>query len=133
LPLDPELLIDDSPLAGADRRSREPDGRLRSTDGPILGGYLAEWTWRAIFWVNVPVAMIALVLIVVAKPTTLHLAARMGYRGAALIAGGVALSVFGLQESAVWGWSNPGTGLCIAAGVIVLVGFYSLSVAPRHR
>ena len=29
--------------------------------GPALGGYLAEWTWRAIFWINVPVAIIALV------------------------------------------------------------------------
>src|SRR5665213_4036144 len=27
--------------------------------GPILGGYLTQWTWRAIFWVNVPVAIIA--------------------------------------------------------------------------
>ena len=32
--------------------------------GPILGGYLTQWTWRAIFWVNIPVAVIALVLIV---------------------------------------------------------------------
>ena len=32
--------------------------------GPILGGYLTQWTWRAIFWVNIPVAIIALVLIV---------------------------------------------------------------------
>ena len=31
--------------------------------GPILGGYLTQWTWRAIFWVNIPVAIIALVLI----------------------------------------------------------------------
>ena len=31
--------------------------------GPILGGYLTQWTWRAIFWVNIPVALIALVLI----------------------------------------------------------------------
>ena len=36
--------------------------------GPILGGYLTQWTWRAIFWVNIPVAVIALVLIAVAKP-----------------------------------------------------------------
>ena len=27
--------------------------------GPILGGYLIEWTWRAIFWINIPVALIA--------------------------------------------------------------------------
>ena len=92
--------------------------------GPILGGYLTEWTWRAIFWVNVPVAIIALALIVVSKPTTSHQPARMDYRGAALIAGGVALSVFGFQESAIWGWSNPATSVCIAAGLVVLVVFY---------
>ena len=36
--------------------------------GPVLGGYLTEWTWRAIFWVNIPVAIIALVLIYISKP-----------------------------------------------------------------
>ena len=36
--------------------------------GPIAGGYLIEWTWRAIFWINIPVAMIALVLIAISKP-----------------------------------------------------------------
>src|SRR5262249_17275111 len=36
--------------------------------GPIAGGYLTEWTWRAIFWVNVPVAIIALFLTWKAKP-----------------------------------------------------------------
>src|ERR1700678_2046927 len=68
--------------------------------GPILGGYLTQWTWRAIFCVNIPVALIALVLIVVSKPTTVHQPARMDYRGLALIAAGVALSVFGFQQSA---------------------------------
>ena len=38
--------------------------------GPILGGYLTEWTWRAIFWVNIPVAIIALILIAISKPRT---------------------------------------------------------------
>ena len=31
--------------------------------GPIAGGYLTQWTWRAIFWINIPVAIIALILI----------------------------------------------------------------------
>ena len=31
--------------------------------GPIAGGYLTQWTWRAIFWINIPVAIIALLLI----------------------------------------------------------------------
>ena len=52
--------------------------------GPILGGYLTEWTWRAIFWVNIPVALIALALIAASEaedrvPTGTH---RLPGRGA---------------------------------------------------
>ena len=92
--------------------------------GPILGGYLTQWTWRAIFWVNVPVAVVALVLIAVSKPSTVHRPARMDYRGVVLIAAGVALSVFGFQQSSIWGWSDPATAACIAAGAALLVVFY---------
>ena len=92
--------------------------------GPILGGFLTQWTWRAIFWVNIPVAVIALILIAISKPTTEHRPAPMDYRGLALIASGVALSVSGFQQSAVWGWSDPAIGLCIAAGAALLVVFY---------
>jgi EmrB/QacA subfamily drug resistance transporter len=91
--------------------------------GPILGGYLAQWTWRSIFWINIPVAVIALVLIFISKPTTVHQPARLDYRGAVLIAAGVALSVFGFQQSSIWGWHNPGTGLCIAVGVVLVIVF----------
>src|ERR1700683_2225544 len=88
--------------------------------GPVLGGYLTEWTWRAIFWVNIPVALVALILIVISKPSTVHRPARMDYKGLALIASGVALSVFGFQQSSIWGWSSPGIWLAIAAGVALL-------------
>ncbi len=75
--------------------------------GPILGGYLTQWTWRAIFWVNIPVALIALVLIAVSKPKTQYKRAPIDYRGAVLIAAGIGLSIFGLQQSVLWSWSNP--------------------------
>jgi len=91
--------------------------------GPVLGGILTEWTWRAIFWVNIPVAIIALVLIQISKPVTAHQPARMDYRGLALIASGIALSVFGFQQSNIWGWGNPGIGLCIGGGLLLLVVF----------
>jgi len=77
--------------------------------GPILGGYLiqwsAQWGWRAIFWINIPPAP-------------------MDYRGLALIVPGVGLSVFGFQQSALWGWSNPAIWVSIAVGVVLLVVFF---------
>ena len=100
--------------------------------GPVLGGYLTEWTWRAIFWVNIPVALIALVLIVISNPTTVHRPARIDYRGVVLIASGVALSIVGFQQASIWGWTSPLTGLCIAAGVALLVIFYFVEVRTRE-
>src|SRR5271155_3300139 len=91
--------------------------------GPVLGGYLTEWTWRAIFWVNIPVAIIALVLIAISKPQTDHRWARVDVRGVVLIALGVALCVIGFQQSATWGWRSPLTIGCIAIGVALLVLF----------
>jgi len=96
--------------------------------GPVLGGYLTEWTWRAIFWVNIPVALVALVLIMISRPVTDHRPARMDYRGLALIAAGVALSVFGFQQSNIWGWHNPAIWASIAVGVALLVVFYFVEV-----
>ena len=91
--------------------------------GPVLGGYLTEWTWRAIFWVNIPVAVIALVLIMLSRPVTDYRWAPIDYRGLVLIAGGVGLSVVGFQQSATWGWSDPWTVVCIVVGVALLVSF----------
>ena len=31
--------------------------------GPALGGYLVAFAWRSIFWINIPVALVALVLV----------------------------------------------------------------------
>jgi len=71
---------------------------------PILGGLLSQWTWRAIFWVNVPVAVVALILTARARPRTETRPGTFDVRGLVLIVSGVGLSVFGLQESQVWGW-----------------------------
>jgi EmrB/QacA subfamily drug resistance transporter len=92
--------------------------------GPVLGGYLTEWTWRAIFWVNIPVALVALALIFISRPVTEHKAARMDYRGVALVAAGVGLSVFGFQQSNLWGWQNPAITASIVVGLALLVVFY---------
>ncbi|HEY2795041.1 MAG TPA: MFS transporter [Micromonosporaceae bacterium] len=92
--------------------------------GPVLGGYLTEWTWRAIFWVNIPVAIIALILIVLSRPSTAHAPAKLDYRGAVLIAAGIALSIIGFQQSSIWGWDNVATWACIVIGLALLVVFF---------
>jgi len=91
--------------------------------GPIAGGYLTEWTWRSIFWINVPVAIGALVLTAIAKPADEKHPAPLDYRGAVMISAGMGLAVLGLQQSSVWGWGSPITWLCIAAGVVLIAAF----------
>jgi EmrB/QacA subfamily drug resistance transporter len=94
--------------------------------GPIAGGLLLQWAWQAIFWINIPVALIALALIAVSKPPNERRPAPMDYRGLALIAAGVGLSVFGFQQAALWGWSKPAIWASIAVGVILLVVFFAV-------
>src|SRR5262249_50917754 len=101
--------------------------------GPTLGGFLTQWTWRAIFWVNSPVAVIALVLIALARPRTDHRPARIDYRGLALIVAGVGLSIFGFQQASLWGWSSPGVWLCVVGGLAVRASSRPSSHAPSRR
>jgi EmrB/QacA subfamily drug resistance transporter len=91
--------------------------------GPIAGGYLTQWTWRSIFWINVPVALIALFLIWKSKPEDARQPAKIDYRGTVLISAAMGLVVLGLQQSATWGWSSVATWACIAAGLVLMVVF----------
>lgn len=100
--------------------------------GPIAGGYLTEWTWRSIFWINIPVAIIALVLIFRSKPEQHKRPQPIDYRGAVLIAIGMGLAVLGLQQSAIWGWDDPKTWISIAAGLAFLVIFLRFEMKQEH-
>jgi EmrB/QacA subfamily drug resistance transporter len=91
--------------------------------GPIAGGYLTEWTWRAIFWVNLPVAAVALILTVMADIPATRREARIDWPGAALAAVGMGLSVLGFEQAPTWGWGSPATILCIVAGLAAIVVF----------
>jgi EmrB/QacA subfamily drug resistance transporter len=100
--------------------------------GPIAGGFLTQWTWRAIFWINIPVAIIALILIWVSRPDDTRRPTRLDYRGAVLITAAMGLLVLGLQQSAVWGWGSPATWICILAGGVVMVVFIRAEVRTSH-
>lgn len=91
--------------------------------GPIAGGFLTQWTWRSIFWINVPVAILALVLIRKSRPVDEPRPARLDYRGAVLITGAMGLIVLGLQQSTVWGWNDTKTRACLLSGALLMVAF----------
>jgi EmrB/QacA subfamily drug resistance transporter len=97
--------------------------------GPIAGGFLTQWTWRSIFWINIPVAIIALILIRMSSPDSERRPAKLDYRGTALITGAMGLTVLGFEQSSLWGWSNVLTWACIILGLILMGVFvrYELS------
>lgn len=97
-------------------------GALTSV-GPIAGGYLTTIDWRAIFWVNIPIALIALALIAYSKPSDSRTPAKLDLLGAVLVTGGMAFSVLGLQQSSNWGWGSPETIGSLVLGLALLVSF----------
>ncbi|QIQ06045.1 MFS transporter [Streptomyces liangshanensis] len=94
--------------------------------GPVAGGYLTQWTWRSIFWINVPVAVAAAILTVRMVPRSKGTAGTVDWRGAAVSAVAMALVVFGLQQAGAWGWTSPGVWVPIAVGALTLVRFVGL-------
>ncbi len=91
--------------------------------GPIAGGYLTQWTWRSIFWINVPVAIIALVLTLRNCEETEIESSPLDYRGTVLITGAMGLLVLGFEQSSVWGWSSPATWGTIVVGALLMLAF----------
>jgi EmrB/QacA subfamily drug resistance transporter len=100
--------------------------------GPIAGGFLTQWTWRAIFWINIPVALLALVLTARAGIAPSQRGGRIDFRGAVLAAVGMGLSVLGFQQAQTWGWHSVATWACLVAGAAVLVVFAVLQLRTRE-
>ena len=96
--------------------------------GPLAGGYLVGWTWRAIFWINVPVAIIAVLLTLRARPEDKRRDVPIDYRGTVLVCGGMGLMVLGLQQSSVWGWDSIATWATIVVGLLLIIAFWRLQL-----
>jgi EmrB/QacA subfamily drug resistance transporter len=89
--------------------------------GPVLGGFLTEHvSWRAIFYINIPVAIGAVVatLFAVRESRDTSVGRDVDYAGVAVLTAGLTALVLALVEGNSWGWGSPEViGLLVAAAV----------------
>ena len=93
--------------------------------GPVLGGYLVEnVSWRAVFFINIPLAIVIVAITFSHVPESKdEQARRLDLLGAALAAVGLGGLVFGLLESSRVGLGAPLVVGSISIGVIALAAF----------
>ncbi len=91
--------------------------------GPLLGGILTDsFGWEWIFFINVPVGVLGLVLAAVLVPRVETHDHRFDWTGVLLSAIGLGALVFGIQEGQTYDWAFW-IWLVIGAGVMVLLLF----------
>ncbi|HEX5705373.1 MAG TPA: MFS transporter [Pyrinomonadaceae bacterium] len=103
--------------------------------GPVLGGWLIEQvSWRAIFFLNLPLALVVLLLVFRFVPESRdeENAGKLDLLGAALATIGLGALVFGLIESAGLGFGNPFVLIALIGGAVVLVAFVVVEARRRY-
>jgi EmrB/QacA subfamily drug resistance transporter len=117
-----------------------------SAVGLLLGGALTEYAdWRWCFWVNLPVAIVAVVAAIPIVPESRAPGdTRYDIPGAVLITAGVAAVVYGFtlvaetsQENAANGiaengWTDPTALLFIGLGLILVAAFVVVELRSRN-
>jgi EmrB/QacA subfamily drug resistance transporter len=101
--------------------------------GPIVGGAVTQsidWHW--IFWINVPIGVVAVLLGVRLLPESYGARERLDLVGVGLITAGVASVVWALSRASNVGWSSTEVVGTLVAGAALLVVFVAWESSVRE-
>jgi MFS transporter, DHA2 family, methylenomycin A resistance protein len=106
-------------------------GAVASTSGPMLGGVLNLVDWRLIFFINVPVGAVALLLLAAIHRSPVRVVPfdLTGQVTALLAMGGL---VFGAIEVGARGFTDPVVLTAFAVAVLALAGFLRAQQVVAH-
>ena len=97
---------------------------LAVLSGPVVGGALAQGAaWEWIFWVNVPIGLVAIPLVLRHMPESFGARARIDVAGLALVTGAALGIVWGLVRGNSAGWGSLEVVGSLAAGIALGIGF----------
>lgn len=97
--------------------------------GPVVGGFLTEQvSWRAIFYLNIPVAAGAVLasLFAVKESRDETVTRRIDYAGVAALTIGLAALILALIEANAWGWGSPRIIGLFVLSAVALVSFLAI-------
>ena len=103
--------------------------------GPVLGGWLVQHvSWRAVFFLNLPLALIVLVLVFRFVPESRdeEETGKLDLWGAALATISLGAIVYGLIETSRLGLQSPAVLIALLVGVIALAAFIVVEARVPH-
>jgi EmrB/QacA subfamily drug resistance transporter len=102
--------------------------------GPIVGGWLVQVaSWRAVFFLNLPIAAVVVAIALRKVPETRNPSAKgLDLPGAFAATIGFAALVYGLIEAPAAGWSDPRVWTSLAAGVGAVAAFVVVEARSAH-
>jgi EmrB/QacA subfamily drug resistance transporter len=110
-------------------------GALTSAAGPVLGGWLVDHvSWRAIFWLNVPLAIAAAVLAISFAGESRDPEAKpLDWKGAMAVAVGLAAITWGLSAVPARGLHDKTVFGALGLGVVLLAAFVAIEARSHER